>query len=957
MKTLVLLFCFYVLSINLYSQEQGFRGSPYSQNFYTDTYNAGTQNWGIAQGQNGMLYFANHFGLLGFDGADWELYPLSIGSMKAVSIDQNGRIYIGAQQEFGYCEYNEEGRLSYTSLAKPIREKGISFDEIWNVYTDNDGAWFCSHRYLFRFDGDSVVVHDPEEEIKYSYVIGNTIFVNSTESGLLTFKDGSFSLARGGGFFKQKEIRSILPVSNSEWLIATLSDGLFIYNGEEAIPWADEQTEVLFHEVLVNVVVRLRNGNYAIGTQNNGLYIFSWDGKLITHINKKKGLANQSVFALLEDKVGNLWVALNNGISYVEISSPFEHIGETYGVQGVGYAALRDGDIEYIGTSNGLYYRDLSAAEWQFKLVEGSEGQVWSIKKIDKTLFLGHHRGAFEIKNGRARQVSSRPGAWMFQKVKGKEDFVLQGYYNGFILYRFKNGRWKEWKKLEGFDESSRLFWQKDNEIWVSHGFKGVYRVQLTAEKDSIVKVDYYNSKHGFPSDRLINMFVVQNQAIFGAEKGVYRFDKTSERFVLDQRWMKYFTADERLIELEETPGGDLYFVSSNKIGVLKKTRFNTFELNTGLFKMIAPNISDDLENVTCIDYNTNLIGAKEGMISFNPNSLNAKRDKPTVLLREVIAGFSDFDQFSLSVRVKKKVEVPFDQNRIYLRFACPFYEGLNENQYSYMLQNYDKVWSNWSSINFKEYANLNPGNYIFYLKSKNVFGEESEVLEYHFEILPPLYRTPAAYFVYAILILAGLSILVFSQKLQHEREKAELEQKQQEELTRRDVEVKQISRQADEEIERLKHEKLEAQIEFKNRELTNTTMHLVTKNEFLSGLKKQMEKIIDVDERRKLNAELRRMMKEIDKNINDEEEWSSFQQRFDMIHEQFFKRLKDKYTNLTPQELKLCALLRMNMTTKEMASLMNLSVRGVETSRYRLRKKLELASDVNLVDFIIKFE
>ena len=78
------------------------------------------------------------------------------------------------------------------------------------------------------------------------------------------------------------------------------------------------------------------------------------------------------------------------------------------------------------------------------------------------------------------------------------------------------------------------------------------------------------------------------------------------------------------------------------------------------------------------------------------------------------------------------------------------------------------------------------------------------------------------------------------------------------------------------------------------------------------------------------------------------------FAQHFDKVHSDFIVKLKEKHSNISNNELKLCAYLRMNLSTKEIAQLMNISVRGVEISRYRLRKKLNLATDTNLFDYLI---
>jgi len=97
-------------------------------------------------------------------------------------------------------------------------------------------------------------------------------------------------------------------------------------------------------------------------------------------------------------------------------------------------------------------------------------------------------------------------------------------------------------------------------------------------------------------------------------------------------------------------------------------------------------------------------------------------------------------------------------------------------------------------------------------------------------------------------------------------------------------------------------------------------------------------------------------LLKKVNKELKNEKHQELFDSYFDEVHQDFITRLKDDYQNLSPKELRLCAYLRMNLSTKEIAPLMNVSVRGVEISRYRLRKKLGLDHDTNLADFILSY-
>jgi hypothetical protein len=160
----------------------------------------------------------------------------------------------------------------------------------------------------------------------------------------------------------------------------------------------------------------------------------------------------------------------------------------------------------------------------------------------------------------------------------------------------------------------------------------------------------------------------------------------------------------------------------------------------------------------------------------------------------------------------------------------------------------------------------------------------------------------------------------------------------------------------AEQEIIKLHYEKLQAEISHKNIQLADSTMAIIKKNELLIGIKEELDK-----QRDRLGPEypqryFERLLSMINKNISNDNDWKVFEELFDQAHANFFKRLKTAYPELTQSDLKLCAYLKLNLTSKEIAPLLNISFRGVETRRFRLRRRLSLDSDSNLVEFVMQF-
>ena len=130
--------------------------------------------------------------------------------------------------------------------------------------------------------------------------------------------------------------------------------------------------------------------------------------------------------------------------------------------------------------------------------------------------------------------------------------------------------------------------------------------------------------------------------------------------------------------------------------------------------------------------------------------------------------------------------------------------------------------------------------------------------------------------------------------------------------------------------------------------------MLIINHEEFLNDLKKDIQQNALTGKIQKKQSE--QLTDKINLNLSEVDEWAVFQENFDLIHKNFFRNLKAAYPDLTPADLRLCALLRLNYTTKEIARMQNLSLRGVEAARYRLRKKIDIQENEDLVSFMINF-
>ncbi|WP_103923403.1 two component regulator three y domain-containing protein [Algoriphagus boritolerans] len=947
----------FLITLTAFGQQSNdYKGLPFIANYEPATYEAGIQNWDIIQDDVGRIYIANNLGLLEFDGKFWKRYGLNNTKVRSAFWGKDGRIYVGSQADFGFLSSDETGTLKYTSLADSLPSSIRDFDETWKIFGQNNVVYFCTFKRIYVYDGETVEPINSDKRLDISFQIDNQIYTQITGDGLFLVTLQGFKPIPNGDFFKEIRISNILPYDHDKWLITTFSNGAFLYDGD--ITPFPLSSEFWKNEYLINYSIRLRNGGIAIGTQNAGLFVIDKDGNLISHIDKGAGLRDFTINFIYEDSQMGLWLAMNNGVARVDLVSPFSVIDDRMGLAGSGYAALKKDDLYYLGTNNGLFIWQNGKA----KLVSGTEGQVYSIQNIRGKVVLGHNNGTFLIEGESALPLSSEQGAWILKAIPDHPEYFIQGTYSGLSLFKWQNGELVYVHKIRGFDESSRVMEFDGNILWVAHGYKGVFRVKFNPDFSEVVESDLYNSADGFPNDVLINVHRVANQMIFTANGGFYRYDSEKNYFFPWDEFNDLFGYGTVIADLESDELGNIYFIEQSQLGIIK-TENNRQKLHTKAFNKVNRLWNDDLANITVLDNQNILIGGKQGFIHYDPQKDLPREDRPRVLFREILNHgralnllFSGHQAGVGFPSILSGGEFSYAQNSFVFEFSSPHFESGDQVQFQVMLENYDANWSPWSLDSRKEYTGLREGKYNFQVRSKTIFGEVSEPISFVFTVKPPIYRSFAAYLFYAITVGVGLYLGFNWLDKRHKAQTKRLENEKNKAIQRKNDEIENLTIRSEEEIMQLKNAKLQAEITFKNQELTSSAMHLIQKNKLLHDIKISLKNLTEEEKNRQLTAQLNRLIKSIDKDLDGGEEWSRFSENFDQVHGNFITRLKEKYPELTPQEIRFSAYLRMNLNTKEIANLLGISVRGVEIGRYRVRKKLGLSRQENLSDFLLRF-
>jgi DNA-binding CsgD family transcriptional regulator len=945
-------------------------GLPEIYNFSYDKIKAGAQTWQIAQDRFGIMYFANNSGLVTYNGKEWKLFPLPNKTIvRCIMITDDDKIYVGGQDAIGYFFPDRNGSLQYHSLTQLIPQSKSAFGDIWYIQSFKNYIFFQSSSKIFRLDpvSSKVEVYDCPNQLSWSFmgISHNILYAQIGNDKLVFYNNGRWE-SINAQLLQKTLITSIVDFAKDTSLVSTISGGVFLMTTSKfwriSIP----------HEIITSQifkVLRINADLFAIATVSNGIYIINTKWKIIKHFSTINGMQNNNVLSIFADNHSNIWSGLDEGIDLINYASPFQKINPLANTIIPIYTANVFEKKLYLATSNGLYVtgltlpdpEDLSFSQSVFTKVPNTERQVWGIFNDGRHLLMAHHYGSYLIKNNQPIQLNNNThGSWLFRKVPGSNN-IIAGTYDGILLLHNNFGEISSALQLNNSPNEPLRFLEIDSIkhiIWASHPYRGVYQLQMSTDYSSIDKVTLFTQKDGLPSDLNNFVFKINGQIVFTTDNGIYEFDYAKHSFNLSKQYLPLFknTLIKYLVSDEENR---IWFASEKGIGVVENNKPTYIPELDG--KMIA-----GFENIYPYNNNNIFIGSHKGMIHLNYNSYRKKHSPISALLNKVVAisnkrkdsilynGYYVFQNKIVSDQSADMIaNLSAGYNSFHFEFTSTLYESIDKIEYSYKLEGFDKDWSEWSDKTDKDYTNLSYGTYTFYVKAKDNLGNISNPILYSFKIKPQWYQTYLAYALYALLFISIFYVAkkLLSKRLQKIKEKFLAEQQHMKYVH----ELELVHNEK--EIVQLKNEHLETEMLYKNNELASTTMHLYKRGRLLGKIKEDLSGGIKKLNTKEEKSDFYKLLKLIAEEEKQDNDWNQFAVHFDNVHNQFLHKIKTTYPELTPNDLKICAYLKMNLSSKKIAQLLNITLKGVEIARYRLRKKLQLPQEANLTNFINEFD
>lgn len=923
-------FFFFLFCSTVWSQE-----IPPISVLSTEDYGAENQNWAISQISNKFIYVANNKGLLEYNGANWELYPTPNETIMRSVKCYNNRIYTGFYMDFGYWEKNDFGSLVYTSIVKGSSIEMLEDEQIWEISELDGWMIFKSLQRIYLYNLNTKVFKTIEatNNINKLTKVGNTIYFQELEKGVFMIENGAPKLVSNHKVLKENKIVDFF-LKDDRLHILTQKNGFFFLENNELIKWKISADNFLSNKTIYSATL-LKNGNLVLGTISNGFVKLHKNGSLFYHINQGLGLSNNTILSVFEDIDDNIWLGLDNGINIINLKSPFKSFIKKTNFWGTIYASIIYKGELYLGTNQGLYHKKMDSNE-DFKFVDNTQGQVWNLQEIDDTLFCSHDSGTFIVKQNKAKLISGIEGTWVLKKINDK--LLIQGNYDGLYILIKDGQSWKLRNKIDGFSTSSRyLIVKNNNKIFVNHEYKGVFKLEIDNDYRKVISVVKDQSLEKGLHSSLIEY---RKDVFYACKNGVYKYVEANDSFEKDSIYSKLMPAEKFLSAklIFDKTNNKLWSYTKEDIRYFTPGKLsNKPDLKILHIKGALHVGASGYENIIHLKEKKYLLGTSDGYLTIDLNAIKEPKDF-YISINKVLN--NQIDKPQSLIKLNGNPVFNNKENNLEFFFSVPNYNKTSSIKYQYKLEGLNEKWSQLAKKNSILFENLPQGEYVFKVRGSVDNKLSENIVEFSFKIDKAWYFSNTFVILYVLLALFLLYSIHIASKRYYRKQREDLLEK-----TQREIELKELENS--QKIIKLNNDKLRSDIANKNRELATSTMSIIKKNEFLNSIKSELTTEGKVN--------LHKVIKIIDKNLNNTDDWKMFQEAFNNADKNFLKKIKSKHPGLTPNDLRLCAYLRLNLSSKEIAPLLNISPRSVEVKRYRLRKKMELPHDENLTNYILE--
>lgn len=730
---LVFLSVYLIGALPLYGQ-----GSFLVESYSYQDYSGHRQNWSITQDESGRIFFGNNNSLIWFDGARWHDQHISNNSIiRSLYTTNSGHIYYGTVGDFGFLYHNNQGELVDSSLAYLLPDS-LQFNEIFNIQELDYKIYFQSRDYIFVLEKNTIQVIDHESDFSQLNVVNDQVFVRLVGKGLFEFNELELVPIQGGEYFDSINFLSAEKIA-SKILFTSAYSGISLYDGKSIEQLDNNLSQVLANNTAYRTKL-LDSLSVVFATLNGGIVIADIEDWSSEVINESDDLTDNQVHDLLLDHEENIWAVTDNGISKIALNQEIRIINALQGLSGnITDLAVVDDQL-YVLTTSALFYWDYSSE----KLTELPIKEPISILEYGKELIVSSSEGLKIISPSRIGVLSNKvflTKQIIIEEAGEKEIVGVNG--SGVTFYRI-NGRGVEVKYEVSHKEGFISVIEWNNNIYTLSRNGSLFEISKKGELLNSYQIDI---KENYMARSL---GIVDDELNVGTDQGMYRFE--NDNFIpndfLNSLLSKTEDGFQQFFRFNECE--DNLWIFYNR-SILRVNQDIVYEAP---YQVIGDN--EEINTIKCLGSEV-WFGGNAGVYALKTPDWNYKTNFKT----NVTGTFIDQDSLIYGGfgEPSEEIILPYKDNALRFTYAAASYIDPERNTYSYKLEGFDATWSDFSLETQKDYTNIPEGDYVFKVKSKNVFGVEGSTDSFAFTILPPWYRTWWAYLLYVI----GISGLIYT--------------------------------------------------------------------------------------------------------------------------------------------------------------------------------------------------
>lgn len=921
---------------------------PLIHNYGKADYNAALQNWDLTQNDGGEILIGNGNGVLCFDGYNWRLTRLPGNAVARSVLAVGDRVYVGAYKDFGYLVRDAYGDYVYTSLW-PKNYKPHE-DEIWNIVVDKRGTvYFQSFSAWFSYDGKTVTPHYDQAMMPlYFHEVNGEIYMQAQMGHYYHLQGGKMVKIIDRTAVGNDHVVAALPGPGGGLTLCTQWHGLFSYSGGKVTPIVTAADAALKTANANRATLVSGDSTVVVGTILDGIFGIGRNGDVKWHYSMSNRLNVNSVLGLMCDRDGNVWAALDIGLALISTASPFSLLTPDLAASSIGMVyGLNDwGNYLFIATNQAAWQYD-----WKTGLIRriaGSDGQNWHVTQVDNQLLLGNNDGTKSINPATATAsplIGPKMGSTSMRKCMiGGQEILLESSYYDMRVSRKVNGVWTFSHTLDAPQAPiSQFEVDPAGNIWASHMSHGLFRIRLSHDLMH-AKAQIVTTLGGDTVKSFTHVMKIRGRVVFSTDRSLYTYDDRLDSIIPFNELDGMYSG--MLCDITAVNDSDFWLSTSEGFALVSYD---------GKRYRLKDEVSSLFFGLECND-NKNSVYAHDGVAYFYLNNgigrLLPRQSKPAhakphpLRVREALTQGSNGNTQRMPI-VTSKSHRAKAMPHIELLLSYPNYD-FKQLTFVYRLKYGGKELVSQSQQPFVEYNALGYGDYQLTITVNKLDGTTLDTAEYFFKRERQFYASLWAWLIYvSLMALAVYGLVRYRTKKTEARLRKQFEDKK----LQQDIAMLEQSKVIAEQKQLL----LEAQLNDKAREAASLALDAVARNRAIENIRATLQ-----EKRRKgtiSQHDMAAMLSQLGENADGENFWEVYQNNFNLIHHNFFKKLQQAYPALTPADLRFCALLRLNLSTKDIAQFTGLSVRGVESARYRLRRKFNLDEGQNLVDFLIHFE